>query len=72
LVPAFIFADGTIILTADWDIGDGRAILADKIRARDGAGLLLEDDGGNGIEVVDGGIIHMAMQSGCKVHMDGN
>ncbi len=47
--------DGSIPLTANWDIGDGRHIAADKIRARDAAGLLLEDDGGNGIFIEDGG-----------------
>lgn len=47
--------DGTVALTADWDIGDGRMIQADKIRARDGAGLALYEDGGEGIFVADGG-----------------
>lgn len=47
--------DGTVPLTADWDIGDNRAIAADEIKARDAAGLKLYDDGGNGIFVEDGG-----------------
>lgn len=67
IVKALILADGTIFLTADWDIGDGRAILTDKVRARDGAGLLLEDDEGNGVEITDGGIIHMAKQSATSI-----
>jgi hypothetical protein len=47
--------DGSVALTADWDIGDIRKILADGIRARDDAGLELYDDGGNGIFIEDGG-----------------
>jgi hypothetical protein len=51
----YINADGTVSLSANWDIGDGYRIEADEIRARDGAGLKLYDDGGNGIFVEDGG-----------------
>ena len=47
--------DGSVALTADWDIGDGRMIQANKIRARDGDGLALYEDGGSGIFVKDGG-----------------
>ena len=47
--------DGTIALTADWDIGDGRKIIADEIRARDTAGLKLYNDGEVGILVDDNG-----------------
>ena len=36
-------------------IADGKYLFTDKVRARDGAGLFLEDDGGNGIFVQDGG-----------------
>ena len=53
----YLKKDGSEILTSDWDIGDTRKILADEIRARDGAGLKLYDDGGNGIFVKDGGSI---------------
>ena len=60
--------DGSVALTEDWDFGDGRYIAGDKVRARDGAGLLLEDDGGNGIAIADGGIITMAKQSGAKAY----
>jgi Chaperone of endosialidase len=56
--------DGSIPLTADWNIGDGRYIAADKIRARDGDGLLLHDDGGNGIKVNDGGDILVSVAAG--------
>lgn len=51
----YLRRDATLTLLADWDIGDGRKILADEIRARDGAGLKLCDDAGNGILVKDGG-----------------
>lgn len=47
--------DGSRILTSDWDIGNGRMIQADKIRARNGDGLALYEDGGAGIFVKDGG-----------------
>lgn len=53
--PQYLPADGTRALSADWDIGDGRKIQADEIAARDGAGLKLYDDDGNGIFVEDGG-----------------
>ena len=51
----YVKRDGSLALTADWDIGDTRKILADEVRARDGDGLKLYDDGGNGIFVEDGG-----------------
>lgn len=51
----YVKRDGSLALTSDWDIGDTRKILADEIRARDGAGLKLYDDAGNGIFVKDGG-----------------
>ena len=51
----YVKKDGSEILTSDWDIGDTRKILGDEIRARDGDGLKLHDDGGNGIFVEDGG-----------------
>ena len=41
-----IRADGSITLSSDWDIGDGRQIKADKIIARDGAGISLQEDSG--------------------------
>lgn len=51
----YVKRDGSLALTSDWDIGDGRKILADEVRARDGDGLKLYDDGGKGIFVDDGG-----------------
>ncbi len=51
----YVKRDGSLALTSDWDIGDTRKILTDEIRARDGAGLKLYDDAGNGIFVEDGG-----------------
>lgn len=47
----YVKKDGSLILTADWDIGDGRKILADQIRARDGDGLKLFDTTDAGIFV---------------------
>lgn len=52
----WIKADGTIPLTAEWDIGEDMSIRAERLEARDIEGLRLEDDGGNlGIHVGDGG-----------------
>jgi len=51
----YLRADAARALSADWDIGNGRMIQADKIRARDGDGLALYEDGGAGIFVKDGG-----------------
>ena len=53
----YLKRDGSKILTSDWDIGDTRKILADEIRARDGAGLKLHDDAGMGLFVEDGGYV---------------
>ena len=47
--------DGTVSLTQDWDIGDGRNIRAREIRARDTEGIKLQDKNGNGVFVQDGG-----------------
>jgi hypothetical protein len=53
----YLLADGSRVLSADWDIGNGRMIEADKIQARDGDGLALYEDGGTGIFVEDGGYV---------------
>jgi len=53
LDSAVLKKDGSVALTADWDIGDNRMIQADKIRARDNAGLMLYEDGGTGIFIPD-------------------
>lgn len=57
----YVLASGAKILSADWDIGDGRMIQADKIRARDGDGLALHDDSGVGIFVKDGGAVGIGL-----------
>lgn len=41
--------DGSVELTDDWDIGDGRRIIIDEIKARDADGLGLYNDSGFGI-----------------------
>lgn len=53
----YLKADGSVVLTGDWDIGNGRMIQADKIRARDSDGLALYGDGGAGLFIADGGLI---------------
>jgi hypothetical protein len=56
LPEAYVPADGSDPLTADWDIGEDRRIKAEALRARDGEGLKLEDDAGNlGIYIADEG-----------------
>jgi hypothetical protein len=60
------YSTGTIALealTSDWDIGDGKMIQTDKIRARDGDGLALYEDGGSGIFVEDGGNVGIGTDS---------
>lgn len=53
-----IFSAALTALTSDWDIGEDRAILAERINARDVEGLTLYDDGGNvGLSVADGGVV---------------
>ena len=57
----YVARDGSTPLTGDWDMGDGRKLSGDKVAARDGAGLRLEDDGGNlGVFVKDGGAVGVA------------
>lgn len=51
----FIRADGSRALSGDWDVGAGRKIQTEEIRARSADGLKLFDDGGNGLFVKDGG-----------------
>jgi hypothetical protein len=63
LDETYINADGTVSLSANWDIGDGYRIEANEIRARDGDGLKLYDDGGNGIFVEDGGNVGIGTTS---------
>lgn len=55
-VPGVVLEDGSVALTADWDIGEDMGIRAERFEARDAEGLRLEDDGGNlGILIADGG-----------------
>lgn len=60
---AYLLAAGTRVLTGDWDIGSGRKILTDNIRARSASGLQLQDDGGNGIFIEDGGQVGIGTAS---------
>lgn len=53
LSTTYVKADGTTVLTGDWDIGVGRKIQAEQIIARSNAGLKLYEDGGKGIFVQD-------------------
>ena len=46
-----------VLKQQSWMQEDGYYIGTDKIRARDGDGLDLEDDSGNGIHVADGGAV---------------
>lgn len=68
-----VLSDGSVPLTADWDIGDGRAIEADEIRARDSAGLLLRDDSSTlGVCVEDGGQVGIGTSSPVRsLHVGG-
>lgn len=60
---AYLLAAGTRILTGDWDIGSGRKIQGDELRARSSSGLKLYDDAGNGIFVEDGGQVGIGTAS---------
>jgi hypothetical protein len=46
-----------VLKQQSWMQEDGYYIGTDKVRARDGDGLDLEDDGGNGIHIADGGAV---------------
>jgi hypothetical protein len=72
-IPDALLRDGSRTLTADWDIGDARRVLADGVRARDGAGLRLEDDAGNlGVFVEDGGQVGIGTAAPSrKLHVSG-
>ena len=80
--------DKTILFENDtdsWDFSehvttaDGKHILTDKIKARDGDGLHLVDDGDNGIFIEDGGMVGVGkadpqalLHVGGKAVVDGN
>ncbi len=54
-------------------IADGKYLFTDKVRARDGAGLFLEDDGGNGIFVQDGGNVGIGTTNpSAALHVEGD
>jgi hypothetical protein len=68
----YLRADATRVLSADWDIGNGRMIQVDKIRARDGDGVYLVDKDGKGLYVKDGGNVGFGITPEDKIHIDGN
>jgi hypothetical protein len=68
----YLRADAVRALSADWDIGNGRMIQADEIRARDGDGLRLFEDGGKGIFIKDGGNVIVADSLGNELVTNGN
>jgi hypothetical protein len=55
-------------------VADGKYITTDRVRARDAAGLLLQDDSGNGITINDGGstIVSHSFAVGGNTTIGGN
>jgi hypothetical protein len=53
IADIYVKRDGTKALTGDWDIGAGRMVQGEKIRARSSLGLTLFEAGGKGITVAD-------------------
>jgi len=53
-----------------WSQTDGLYIGTDEIRARDGDGLTLHDDGGNGIFIEDGGNVGIGVTTGINAKLD--
>ena len=47
--------NGTLITNSHVCVADGKCVRTDEVRARDSAGLYLNEDGGNGIFIKDGG-----------------
>jgi len=47
-------SDGTVPLTADWDVGAGNVIRGDTVKARSSSGVQLYDENGKGVFVKDG------------------
>lgn len=68
---AKVVTDSLQILSVT-DLRQISILSVDKVRARDAKGLLLQDDGGNGIFINDGGIVDMAKQSSCGVMLSSN
>lgn len=59
-----VLANGSVPLTADWDIGEDRRIKAEALQARDNEGLRLEDDSGsNYAHLQDGGELELRRTS---------
>ncbi len=52
---SYLRKDGTEPLTGDWDIGDGRKVLASEIRARSAAGLRVANTSGQGVLIGSSG-----------------
>lgn len=49
----YVLVDGSRILTGNWDIGEDRRILAERITARDIEGFILTDDGGSTVLTIN-------------------
>ena len=58
-----IDANGNVEIVNHIEQADGKYVQTDEIRARDGDGLKLHDDGGNGIFVQDGGQVGIGSTS---------
>lgn len=73
---ALLRADGSRPLSADWDVGAGRTLRAQTVRARSSSGLALEDDAAAvGLFVEDGGHVgvgHRAPQCPLDVKLAGD
>lgn len=55
---ALLHADGSVALSADWDVGGGVHVATEEVRARSSTGLLLADQSGTaGLFVADGGTV---------------
>jgi hypothetical protein len=64
--------NGSWLSSENLGVADGKYVFTDKVRARDGAGLFLEDDGGNGIFIEDGGNVGIGTASpDHKLHIAG-
>ena len=60
-VSGWIKADGTVPLTANWDVGEDRRILAEAFQARDNEGLAFAtDDGITRLQIRGDGKVHFS------------
>ena len=65
--------NGSWLSSENLGVADGKYVFTDKVRARDGAGLFLEDDGGNGIFVQDGGDVGIGTANPqSELHIESN